>query len=223
LTKRYETFLFDLDGTLTDPQVGIINSILYALKRFGIAESDPNGLLKFIGPPLLESFCKYYGFSESNGRKAIAVFREYYAEHGIYENRMYEGIDDLLAGLRSRGCTLILATSKATVYARKILDHFKIARYFDSVVGSNFDLTRAAKSEIIEDILRHAPLRGKDEYVMIGDHVDDIRGAWENGIDSIAVTYGYGLERDLLEAGPTYIVHTVQELRNIVMGSDLDY
>lgn len=217
MKRRYKTFLFDLDGTLTDPQVGIINSILYALKRFGITESDRKGLLKFIGPPLMESFCKYYGFSESDGRKAVAVFREYYAEKGIYENKIYDGVEDMLSGLHSRGYRLVLATSKATVYARRILEHFGIAQYFDRVVGSNFDLTRALKSEIIADILVAAAPPEKGECIMIGDHVDDIRGAQENGIDSVAVTYGYGLERDLVEVKPTYIIHTVQELRTLLL------
>jgi phosphoglycolate phosphatase len=217
LPKQYKIYLFDLDGTLSDPQVGIINSILYALARFGITEGDRKGLVKFIGPPLLESFCKYYGFSESEGRKAVAVFREYYAEQGIYENKIYDGVDDILSELHSRGFMLILATSKATIYAQRILDHFGIARYFNRVVGSNFDLTRAAKSEIIADILGDATRLAKRDFVMIGDHVDDIRGARENGIDSVAVAYGYGSEEDLIDAGPTYIVHAVRELRTLLL------
>ncbi|MDH4211130.1 MAG: HAD hydrolase-like protein [candidate division WOR-3 bacterium] len=219
MTKHYRTFLFDLDGTLTDPQVGITNSIQYALARFGIMERDRKGLIKFIGPPLLESFRKWYGFDDTRGRKAIAFYREYYAEQGIYENTMYEGIDDLLSELHSRGCMIALATSKATIYAQKILEHFGIAQYFDRVEGSNFDLTRAAKFEIIADILAETSARDRDEYLMVGDHVDDIRGARENGIDSVAATYGYGLERDLVEAGPTHIVHTVQELRTLLLKS----
>jgi len=217
LPKQYTTCLFDLDGTLTDPQVGIINSILYALERFGIDESDRKGLVKFIGPPLLESFCKYYGLSELEGRKAVGVYREYYAEQGIYENKIYDGVEEVLSGLHSRGCMLILATSKATIYARRILEHFQIAQYFDRVVGSNFDLTRALKAEIIADILEDSPFLARENCIMIGDHVDDIRGALENGIDSAAVTYGYGLEKDLAEARPTYIVHTIQELRTLLL------
>jgi phosphoglycolate phosphatase len=219
LTKHYETFLFDLDGTLTDPQVGIINSILYALERFGIAESDRKGLVKFIGPPLLDSFRKWYGFSDPEARKAVALYREYYAELGIYENMMYDGIGDLLSGLHSRGHVLILATSKATIYAQKILEHFRIAQYFDRVEGSNFDLTRAAKSDIISDILSETSARDRGEYLMIGDHADDINGARENGIDSVAVTYGYGSKETLAKAGPTHTVHTVQELRTLLLKS----
>lgn len=218
MPQHHTTYLLDLDGTLTDPQVGIINSILYALTRLGITEADRKGLVKFIGPPLLESFCKYYGLSESEGRRAVAIFREYYAEKGIYENRIYEGIVDILSGLHSMDRRIILATSKATVYAKRILEHFGIRQYFDLVVGSNFDLTRAVKSEIIADILKDSPFLARENCVMIGDHVDDIRGARENGIDSVAVTYGYGLERDLVETKPKYVVHTVQELRALLLG-----
>jgi phosphoglycolate phosphatase len=217
LRKHYRTYFFDLDGTLTDPQVGITNSILYALARLGITETDRKSLIKFIGPPLLESFRKWYGFSDAEARQAVAVYREYYAERGIYENTMYDGIDGLLSALHVRSCRLILATSKPTVYAHKILEHFRISQYFDRVVGSNFDLTRAAKVEIIHDILHEMSRQDRGACIMIGDHVDDIHGAYENGIDSVAVTYGYGLERDLVEAGPTHIVHTVQELRALLL------
>ncbi len=222
MRKRYKTHLFDLDGTLTDPQVGITNSIQYELTRFGITEKDKKGLVKFIGPPLLESFCKYYGFSESEGRTAVDIYREYYAERGIYENKIYEGVEGLLATLHSRGCVLILATSKATMYAQKILEHFGIAQYFDQIVGSNFDLTRAAKFEIIRDILHEIPQRELEACVMIGDHMDDINGARENGIDSVAVAYGYGSEEDLVRLQPTYVVHTVQELRVLLLESAVD-
>lgn len=219
MTKLYKTYLFDLDGTLTDPQVGITNSIQYALTRFDINEKDKKGLTKFIGPPLLESFCRWYGFDDKQGRKAVAIYREYYAERGIYENTMYDGIDSLLSELHSRGCVLILATSKATIYAHKILKHFRIANYFDRVVGSNFDLTRTAKSEIIRDILHEIPQQDRAACVMIGDHSDDINGARDNGIDSVAVTYGYGSEKDLAEVMPTYTVHTIQELHTLLLKS----
>lgn len=219
MREHYNTYLFDLDGTLTDPQVGITNSILYALARLGITETDRKSLVKFIGPPLLESFRKWYGFSDAEARQAVAVYREYYAERGIYENNMYDGIDGLLSALHARSCRLILATSKATVYAHKILEHFRISQYFDRVVGSNFDLTRAAKVEIIHDILREMSRQDREVCIMIGDHVDDIHGAYENGIDSVAVTYGYGSLKDLSKCRPTYIVHTVQGLASLLIGS----
>ena len=219
MREHYNTYLFDLDGTLTDPQVGITNSILHALARLGITETDRKSLVKFIGPPLLESFRRWYDFSDAKARQAVAFYREYYAERGIYENTMYDGIDGLLSDLHAHGCPVILATSKATIYAQKILDHFRISQYFDQVVGSNFDLTRAAKAEIIHDILDEMSRKARRECIMIGDHVDDIRGAHENGIDSVAVTYGYGSVEDLSKCRPTYIMHTVQELVSLLIGS----
>ncbi|UCF71726.1 MAG: HAD hydrolase-like protein [candidate division WOR-3 bacterium] len=210
--KHYTTYLFDLDGTLTDSKPGITNSILYALARLGLKEEDRTRLEKFIGPPLLESFMKYYGLDESRAREAVARYREYYGTRGIYESELYDGISDLLATLDAKGCRLILATSKASIYALRILEHFGIDGYFDSVFGSNFDLTRASKTEIIADILEEISPYSRDFCLMIGDHRDDVMGARENGVDSIAVTYGYGSAQELAELDPTYIAHCVGEL-----------
>jgi len=215
--KRYTTYLFDLDGTLTDSRAGITNSIQYALAKMGMAETDEASLEKFIGPPLLGSFRKYYGLSDDKAREAVANYREYYADKGIFENKVYDGISDLLSKLDENGCRLILATSKASLYAQKILEHFGLDLYFDSVFGSNFDLTRASKTEIIADIVGGIFQHSKDLCLMIGDHRDDILGAKENGIDSVAVTYGYGSHDELIEVDPTYIVHTVDELRALLL------
>jgi len=215
--KRYTTYLFDLDGTLTDPKVGITNSILYALDKLGIPERDPRRLEKFIGPPLLDSFKKWYSFSDEKGRQAVGYYREYYVSKGILENRIYDGIDDSLAKLNERGGQLILATSKPTLYAQRILEHFKIRQYFYSVVGSELDLTRTLKTEVVAEILERVVLGPKDLCIMIGDREDDVIGATNNGIDSVAVTYGYGSQDELTEVDPTYIVHTVDELRALLL------
>jgi phosphoglycolate phosphatase len=216
--KRYEVFLFDLDGTLTDPKAGIVNSILYALDKLGIPETGPKYLEKFIGPPLLESFKKYYGFSDEKARQAVSYYREYFADKGIFENNIYEGIDDILTKLDELGCQLILATSKPTIYAERILEHFRLHQYFDLVVGSNMDLTRTSKVEVIEEVLDSIVLSSKDCCVMIGDREDDIRGAKSSGIDSVAVTYGYGSPGELHDVAPTYTVHTVSELNSLLLG-----
>ena len=210
--RCYKTYLFDLDGTLTDSQVGITNSLRYALSRMSITEADHIRLDKFIGPPLLESFKKHYNLTDNRARQAVAYYREYYAEKGIFENTVYEGIPAVLADLDRRGAKLILATSKASVYAQRVLEHFGLDRHFDGVYGSHFDLSRAAKTEIIADIVNETEHRAEGPFVMIGDHRDDVIGARENGMDSVAVTYGYGSEKELEEAQPTYIVHSVTEL-----------
>jgi len=142
--KKYTNILFDLDGTLTDPKVGITKSVAYALKSFGIVVEDTDSLCKFIGPPLRVSFREYYGFSEDDCNKAVEKYREYFRETGIFENRVYPGIEDLLKNLKQSGKRLFVATSKPTVFAVKILEHFDLIRYFDDDVNS---ITRMRCSE----------------------------------------------------------------------------
>ncbi len=143
--KNYELILFDLNGTLTDPCEGITNSVQYALKKFNINAEDKKDLQKFIGPPLLESFVKFYGFSEDESRIALSYYREYFKEKGIIENFVYDGIEDLLRSLIDKGKRLCVATSRPEPYAEKILEHFRLSKYFEYVAGSNLDGTRAKK------------------------------------------------------------------------------
>ncbi|HHW12753.1 MAG TPA: HAD family hydrolase [Firmicutes bacterium] len=208
----YQYILFDLDGTLTDPGVGIINSVRYALRKFGL-DGDPEFLRRFVGPPLMDSFMKYYGFDEEKAREAVAYYREYYGPRGIFENRLYPGIPELLRGLVDRGKQLALATSKPTVFARQVLAHFQIDRYFadDLIIGSYLDGQRTKKAEVIATVLALLPPE-KEKAVMVGDRQFDVEGAKANGIAAIAVTYGYGEPAELEAAGPTHIAHTVPEL-----------
>jgi phosphoglycolate phosphatase len=214
--KYYDVFLFDLDGTLTDPKVGIGNSILYALNELGIIATEAEHLEDFIGPPLMESFKRYYGFSDEKARRAVGYYREYFSNKGIFENKIHVGVIDLLSKLDELGCHLVLATSKPTVFAERILEHFKVHQYFDLVVGSNMDLTRASKKEVIGEVLRVIPSAERSK-VMIGDHVDDIMAAKEHMLDSVAVCYGYSSESELSEIEPTHIVRTVGDLRSLLL------
>ena len=217
MTRHYNFFIFDLDGTLTDPKVGITNSIRYALERLDIKEKDEGRLVKFIGPPLLESFCRYYGLSDSRARQAIDYYREYFTNKGIFENQVYDGVRDLLAGLQKHKCQLVIATSKPTIYAKRILKHFRLHGYFDLVVGSNMDLTRASKSEVVAEVLKLIP-DSKDSAILIGDRADDVMAAKACMIDSVAVGYGYGSESELIGIKPTYTIHTVGELTRLLLG-----
>jgi phosphoglycolate phosphatase len=210
--RQYKAILFDLDGTLTDPKSGITRSVAYALRKSGIIVDDIETLMKFIGPPLPDSFMKYYGLDEERAKKAVAYFRERFSEKGLYENRMYKGVDRLLEALSAAKKSIVLATSKATVFAERILDHFAIRKYFTHVVGSNYDLTRTKKSEVIEHAISLLPDFSHASMVMVGDHADDIMGAHKNRIDSIAVFYGYGTIPGLKRAKPTYVVRSIDEL-----------
>ena len=209
---NYQYILFDLDGTLTDPKLGITKSVAYALKSYGIQVDDLDSLLKFIGPPLQESFVKYYGFSEEQGAEAVEKYREYFKPYGIYENKVYDGVENMLAELVKCGKKVILATSKPTVFANVILEYFHLDKYFTCAVGSELDGSRVKKGEVITEALRQAGVTDKSLAVMIGDREHDILGAKENGIDSIGVLYGYGDRAEHEAAGAGMIVESVEEL-----------
>jgi phosphoglycolate phosphatase len=214
----YQTVLFDLDGTLTDPKPGITGAVNYALKRFGLEVQDLDKLIPFIGPPLGESFQQYYGFSAEQAQEAVRYYREYFAERGLYENAVYPGIPELLTGLQARGMQLAVATSKPTHFAQKILVHFQLDQYFALVMGSELDGTRSNKAEVIDAALAQLPGVAPQTTIMIGDRKHDIIGAQKNGLDSLAVGYGYGTAEELEMASPTYKVGSVTELAGFFAG-----
>lgn len=209
---NYKYILFDLDGTLTDPKLGITKSVAYALKSYGIEVEDLDSLLKFIGPPLKDSFVKYYGFSEEQGVEAVERYREYFKPYGIYENKVYDGVENMLAKLVKCGKKVILATSKPTVFANVILEHFNLKQYFTCVVGSELDGSRVKKGDVVAEALRQAGVTDKSVAVMVGDREHDIIGAKENEIDSVGVLYGYGDRTELETAGAGHVVESVEEL-----------
>ena len=215
--KRY--IFFDLDGTLTDPMLGITSSVQYALSKFGISVRYLKELIPFIGPPLKESFQRFYGFSDEQADEAVAYYREYFSPKGIYENEIYAGIPELLEDLSDAGFELAVATSKPGVYAERILKHFGIDEYFSLVVGSELDGTRVQKAEVIQHVLDVYGIAGKDA-VMVGDREHDIKGAAACGVTSIGVLYGYGSRTELMEAGADHIVTTVKELREWLYSQD---
>ena len=208
--------LFDLDGTLTDPAVGITNSVKYALAKFGISVSDKSELYKFIGPPLYDSFVNFYGFSHDDASLAVAYYREYFAPHGIYENSVYEGIPELLERLKTSGKTLVLATSKPEKFALEILRHFDLAKYFDLAYGATMDEKRNKKDEVIAYALSQGNI-DPDDAVMVGDRIYDIEGGHKNGLVSVGVLYGYGDRAELEGAKAEFIAKDVPELEKILL------
>ena len=216
--KERKCILFDLDGTLSDPGEGIINSLIHALKHFGI-EGDPAILRKFIGPPLTESFKEHFNFDDEQTAEAIRIYRKYFHDHGVLKNEIYPGIPELLQDLTKTGKTLAVATTKPEVYAHQVLEYFEIDRFFQKelVVGSYLDGRRTNKAELIATAIKRLGGKPQDQ-VMVGDRKFDIIGAKANGIDVIGVTYGYG-ERDEIEAHePTAIAASVDELRELLLG-----
>jgi phosphoglycolate phosphatase len=216
---EYKYILFDLDGTLTDSAPGIINSVIYALKKYGIEVDDRRSLYKFVGPPLADSFENYYGFSKEKTEKTIEYYHEYYKEKGMFENLVYEGLENLLKTLKDNDMTLIVATSKPQVLAEKILEHFNIAKYFTCIAGSNLDGTRSKKSEVISYALESCGITDLSEVIMIGDRKYDIIGAKQAGVSSIGVLYGYGDRNELEKAGADFIAGTVEDIEKLLLVS----
>lgn len=213
----YQTLLFDLDGTLTDPAQGITNSFIYALKYFGIEIPSYEKLCTYIGPPLPETFKIEYGFDEEKTKLAVKKYREYFADKGLFENAVYPGIPEVLTELKKRGKNLLVATSKPEEYSIKILEHFNLAKYFDFICGCLMDETRSTKSEVIEYALQQVKIspENKNTVLMIGDRKHDIIGAKQNNIKSCGVLFGYGSEKELKEAGANYLISSPAELLNI--------
>jgi phosphoglycolate phosphatase len=212
----FKNILFDLDGTITDSQEGIINSFQYALSKLGIDITDRNELKRFIGPPLKSSFGTFPGFDDDTINRAIEIYREYYKDKGIFENLVYVNIEVMLQELNNRKLNVYLATSKATLYSRQILEHFGLMKYFKAAEGSNYDGTRTKKEEVITYIIETYGLTNLDEIVMVGDRNYDIEGAHIVGIKAIAALWGYGSEQELKDAKADYFVKNAIDILNIV-------
>ena len=204
--------LFDLDGTLTESEQGIINSVIYALGEMGIIENDREKLKKFIGPPLRESFMKYYGFDEAEAEKVVAHYRVNYKAKGIYEAPLYDGVKETLQALKDMGINLYLATAKPEIFANQILKYFEIDHLFTDVVGSCLDGTLGTKDEIIAFLLEKNNISDKSKTIMVGDREYDITGAKSAGSSSIGVLYGYGDYDELKNAGADHIIEKIEDI-----------
>jgi phosphoglycolate phosphatase len=217
LNNNFEYILFDLDGTITDSGEGITKAVQYALKSFDILVDNLEELRKFIGPPLKESFKEYYKFDEEKANRALVKYREYYADKGIYQNSLYDGIIELLDNLKKNGKQSILATSKPELYAKQILKHFDIDKYFTFVAGSDFEETRVKKGDVIKYAVEGAKISDLSKVIMVGDREHDIIGAKENNIKSIGVLYGFGDVIELTQARAEYIAKNTNELLDILL------
>lgn len=208
--------LFDLDGTLTDPFLGITNSLLHALTSLGLPAPSADSLRWCIGPPLRGSLLKLLGpLNEHLVGDALAKYRERFGTTGLFENSVYAGIEEVLSELRDCGHTLRLATSKPAVFAERILDHFKLTRFFDSVDGSELDGTRSDKALLIAHILAREKI-DPGSAIMIGDREHDMAGARKNGIVGLGVLWGYGTRDELATANASFYAENPSDLPDLV-------
>lgn len=202
--------LLDLDGTLTDPYDGITRSVAYAIERMGLPGLAEPELRAFIGPPLQDQFAAL-GLDETAVGRAVALYRERFSEQGLYENQVYDGIVDALETLADGARRLAVATSKPTLFAERIVEHFGLAAHLDLVAGATLDGTRRAKADVIGHALAALDVEAHDA-VMVGDRAQDIEGARGHGMRSIGVRWGYAEPGELEAAGADLIVATPSEL-----------
>lgn len=216
----FEKILFDLDGTLTDPKVGITKGVQHALKHYGIDE-DADKLTPFIGPPLVDSFMEFYGFDRKKALEAVDVYREYFGPIGKFENEVYEGIPELLKELNERGAVLAIASSKPEQFVIDILKHFDLYDYFDVITGSLMNETRTTKEEVLEEAMNRLGVTDnsdKSKIAMVGDRKYDVKGAKTYGLVSVGVKFGYAQEGELEAESPDFIADTVEDLKRILIG-----
>lgn len=213
---KFEYIFFDLDGTLTDPSEGIVNSVIHSLKKYGIEESDRDKLCIFIGPPLIDSYMKHYGFTKDEAIKAVEYYREYFSVKGIFENVIYDGIPQLLKKLSDSGRKVILATSKPEPFANRILEHFKIDKYFSFVAGATMNETRTQKDEVIKYAIEEYNITDISSAVMIGDRKYDIEGGKKSGLKTVGLLYGFGSKKEISDSNPDFTAESVEELKKIL-------
>ncbi len=215
MNKQY--ILFDLDGTITNSAEGIINCVKYALKKMDWQEPDLKTLHRFIGPPLVDAFMEYCGMDKGLAERAVAYYRERYKDIGVFECSMYEGIEDVLKNLNEANKTVILATAKPLVFAKKVIEHFAVQKYFRDMVGAEIGGNLIHKHQIIDEVIKRFNITDRTSAIMIGDREQDISGAKMFSLESIGVKYGFAEPNELEDAGATYIANTPQDILKILL------
>ena len=215
--ETIRTILFDLDGTLTDPKEGITRCIRYALQQLQVESPPLNQMTWCIGPPLKSSFANLLNTQDDDILKpAIDYYRERFSQIGIFENKLYPGVTSSLETLGVNGINLFLATSKPRIFARQILAHFNLARFFVQAYGSELDGRWSDKGELIAHMIDQEGL-DPPTTMMVGDRIHDIDGGKQNSIITAAVTYGYGTPEEIKAANPDYIFDSLTALTQAVL------
>jgi phosphoglycolate phosphatase len=212
----YKHVIFDLDGTISDSREGIYNAYRYAIQKLGIESPGQEVLKTLIGPPLQKGFAEVFKLEGRDNENAVKVFREYYADKGLYENNLYEGMYMLLEDLNASGVCLYVATAKYLVYAKQVLKYFGIEHFFTEIAGADYEGKHAGKLELIAGILRRNGITDPEEVVVIGDTKYDIDAAKELEIDSAGVAYGFTSYEEIISFDPEYVVRNIEDLREIL-------
>lgn len=212
---KFTTLLFDLDGTLTDSQEGLVNCMKYAMDKMGY--DMPDDAQKFLGPPLYQSFAEFLGMNENEVNEAVKIFRERYSTIGLFENRVYDGIPEMLKKLKDSGMRLMVATSKPQAYAVRILERFELLPCFEIVGGAGLDGTRNYKHEVIEYVLAQADITDRNSVLMIGDRKQDVLGAHKTSLKCMGILWGYGSYEELHNAGADFIARTPKEAADMLL------
>lgn len=213
----YRYCLFDLDGTLTQSEFGILKAVEYALGKFGIKENDRGKLLRFIGPPIYMSFHEFYGMNDKDAELGVKYFRDKYEAETLLEAPLYDGITEVLKTLRDNGIKLMVVTAKPTDMAERVLSHVGIRDYFDHIFGAERDKKDSSKASLIEKAIKASGEKESSGFIMIGDTHYDIDAAVSTGIDSIGAAYGYGSEGELKEAVASFIAGTPMDILKYVL------
>lgn len=215
--KDYKHIIFDLDGTLSDPSKGVFNGFRHALNRMGVQNVDESVFTLMIGPPLQTSFKQHFFNEDAEIEQAVKYFREYYSVTGLFENKVYEGIPDLLKSLKESGKTLFVATNKPQPFAILILKHFKLDVYFESIHGVDLSNPASCKEDLVELILKKVPTSELSNTVIVGDTLYDVQAGKQFGFDTIALTYGFGSRESLVNANPTALVDSIPALKELLI------
>lgn len=215
MTDNFDTLLFDLDGTLTDSTEGILNCLIFAIEQMGF--EVPKDTNKFLGPPIRQSFAEFCGMDSEQVNEAVRIFRERYSVTGLFENRVYDGIPEMLERLKQGGKRLMVATSKPQVYAVQIFEEFGLAHFFEIVGGAELDGSRDYKHEVIEYVLAQAGITDRSRVLMIGDRRQDVEGAHKTGLKCMGILWGFGSMEELTEAGVDFIAETPEKAADMLL------
>ena len=214
----YHYIFFDLDGTLTDSKEGILNCLRYALEKLEEPVPEEEVLIKFIGPPLQDSFMRYCGFDEDKATRAVELFRERYAPIGKFENAAAPGMPELCRRLKEQGYILALSSSKPEEMCVPICEKFGFAPEMETITGSP-PLGDWQKEDVIRETMRRLGLTDADtpQILMVGDRKFDVLGARACGIDCVGVEFfGYAVPGELAEAGAIAVVKSAEELERFL-------